>query len=165
MNRNQTFVSDKLAEMLMMQIRNEQNNANIYTTISNYFGSIGLEQCHKWFSHQRQEELEHAQKLIDFSTKAGIELDLTSIDKTDLSDILDPVKLMQKYLDLEISTTDSIRKLCRQALDDNDFVTFHFLNGFIADQLSEENEAQTRLQIFLNTKDWVVADMAVGELD
>ena len=165
MNRNQTFVSDKLAEMLMMQIRNEQNNANIYTTISNYFGSIGLEQCHKWFSHQRQEELEHAQKLIDFSTKAGIELDLTSIDKTDLSDILDPVKLMQKYLDLEISTTDSIRKLCRQALDDNDFVTFHFLNGFIADQLSEENEAQTRLQIFLNTKDWVIADMAVGELD
>ena len=165
MNRNQTFVSDKLAEMLMMQIRHEQNNANIYTTISNYFGSIGLEQCHKWFSHQRQEELEHAQKLIDFSTKAGIELDLTSIDKTDLSDILDPVKLMQKYLDLEISTTDSIRKLCRQALDDNDFVTFHFLNGFIADQLSEENEAQTRLQIFLNTKDWVVADMAVGELD
>lgn len=165
MNRNQTFVSDKLAEMLMMQIRHEQNNANIYATISNYFDSIGLEQCHRWFSHQRQEELEHAQKLIDFSTEAGIELDLTGIDKTDLSDILDPVKLMQKYLDLEISTTDSIRKLCRQALDDNDFVTFHFLNGFIVAQLSEENEAQTRLQIFLNTKDWIVADMAVGELD
>ena len=165
MNRSQTFVSDKLSEMLMMQIKHEQNNANIYCTISNYFGSIGLEQCHKWFTHQRQEELEHAQKLIDFSTAAGIELNFSGIDKTDLSDILDPVKLMQKYLDLEIETTDSIKKLCRQALDDDDFVSFNFLNGFIAAQLSEENEAQTRLQIFLNTKDWIVADMAVGELD
>jgi len=165
MNRNQTFVSDKLTEMLMIQIQHEQNNANIYGTISNYFDSIGLEQCHKWFTHQRQEELEHAQKLIDFSTAAGVELNLIGIDKTDLSEILDPVKLMQKYLDLEIETTDSIRNLCKQSLEDNDFVSFNFLNGFIAAQLSEENEAQTRLQIFLNTKDWIVADMAVGELD
>jgi ferritin len=49
-------------------------------------------------------------------------------------------------------------------LVDSDFISFNFLNDFIKDQLSEENEAQTRLQIFYNTKDWIVADHAIGDL-
>ncbi len=78
--------------------------------------------------------------------------------------MLDPVKLMKHYLDLEIETTESIKLLCKQALVDSDFISFNFLNDFIKDQLSEENEAQTRLQIFYNTKDWIVADHAIGDL-
>ena len=63
-----------------------------------------------------------------------------------------------------LETTESIRLLFKQALVYSDFISFNFLNDFIKDQLSEENEAQTRLQIFLNTKDWIVADIAVGKL-
>ena len=111
-----------------------------------------------------EEELSHAKKIIDFCTNAGVELNFEQIDKIDLSESFDPVKLMTKYLDLEIETTESIRRLCKQALVDSDFISFNFLNDFIKDQLSEENEAQTRLQIFLNAKDWIVADIAVGKL-
>jgi ferritin len=142
----------------------EQTNANIYGVMSNYFDSIGLENCHKWFAHQREEELGHAQKIIDFCTSAGVDLCFESVKAIDLSDMLDPVKLMKHYLDLEIETTESIRLLCKQALVDSDFISFNFLNDFIKDQLSEENEAQTRLQIFYNTKDWIVADHAIGDL-
>ena len=165
MNRKETFVSDALAGLLMIQIKHEQTNANTYGVMSNYFDSIGLNSCHKWFSHQMEEELNHAKKIIDFCTDAGVELSFNQVDKVDLSDSFDPVKLMTKYLDLEIETTESIKVLCKQALVDSDFISFNFLNDFIKDQLSEENEAQTRLQIFLNTKDWVVADIAVGELE
>lgn len=164
MNRKETFVSDALSAMLITQIKHEQTNANTYGIISNYFGSIGLESCHKWFSHQMEEELSHAKKIIDFCTNAGVELNFEQIDKIDLSESFDPVKLMTKYLDLEIETTESIRRLCKQALVDSDFISFNFLNDFIKDQLSEESEAQTRLQIFLNAKDWIVADIAVGKL-
>ncbi len=73
MNREQTFVSDALSKMLIKQIMHEQTNANIYGVMSNYFDSIGLENCHKWFVHQREEELGHAQKIIDFCTSAGVE--------------------------------------------------------------------------------------------
>lgn len=164
MNREQTFISDALSKMLIKQIMHEQTNANIYGVMSNYFDSIGLEKCHKWFAHQREEELGHAQKIIDFCTSAGVDLYFESVKAIDLSDMLDPVKLMKHYLDLEIETTESIRLLCKQALVDSDFISFNFLNDFIKDQLSEENEAQTRLQIFYNTKDWVVADRTVGNL-
>ena len=164
MNREQTFVSDALSKMLIKQIMHEQTNANIYGVMSNYFDSIGLENCHKWFTHQREEELGHAQKIIDFCTSAGVDLCFESVKAIDLSDMLDPVKLMKHYLDLEIETTESIKLLCKQALVDSDFISFNFLNDFIKDQLSEENEAHTRLQIFYNTKDWIVADHAVGDL-
>ena len=164
MNREQTFVSYALSKMLIKQIMHEQTNANIYGVMSNYFDSIGLENCHKWFVHQREEELGHAQKIIDFCTSAGVDLCFESVKAIDLSDMLDPVKLIKHYLDLEIETTESIRLLCKQALVDSDFISFNFLNDFIKDQLSEENEAQTRLQIFYNTKDWIVADHAIGDL-
>lgn len=164
MNREQTFVSDALSKMLIKQIMHEQTNANIYGVMSNYFESIGLENCHKWFDHQREEELGHAQKIIDFCTSAGVDLCFESVKAIDLSDMLDPVKLMKHYLDLEIETTESIKLLCKQALVDSDFISFNFLNDFIKDQLSEENEAQTRLQIFYNTKDWIAADNAIGDL-
>ena len=164
MNREQTFVSDALSKMLIKQIMHEQTNANIYGVMSNYFDSIGLESCHKWFVHQREEELGHAQKIIDYCTSAGVDLCFESVKAVDLSDMLDPVKLMKHYLDLEIETTESIRLLCKQSLVDSDFISFNFLNDFIKDQLSEENEAQTRLQIFYNTKDWITADRSVGNL-
>ena len=56
MDRKETFVSDELATMLMLQISHEQKNANLYAAISNYFDSIGLEGCHQWFKHQTEEE-------------------------------------------------------------------------------------------------------------
>ena len=164
MNREQTFVSDALSKMLIKQIMHEQTNANIYGVMSNYFDSNGLENCHKWFVHQREEELGHAQKIIDYCTSAGVDLCFESVKAVDLSDMLDPVKLMKHYLDLEIETTESIRLLCKQSLVDSDFISFNFLNDFIKDQLSEESEAQTRLQIFYNTKDWITADRSVGNL-
>ena len=162
MSRQQTFMSDELSVLFMKQIAHEQLNANIYVTMSNYFGSIGLVNCHKWFSAQTKEELEHAEILYNFLTEAGVEICLEPIDKPDLPN--ESVELMKKYLETEIGTTESIKELAKQALLDNDFISFKFLNNFIYRQLAEESEAQTRLQIFLNTNDIMLADHAVGDL-
>lgn len=163
MNRKETFVSDELASMLMTQISHEQKNANLYAAISNYFDSIGLEGCHAWFKNQTEEEIYHAQLLIDYCTEAGVELALTSVPAIEIKK-KDPKSIMQLYLDTEIETTESIKKLCSQALKDCDFISLKFLEDFIHEQLSEENEAQTRLNIFLNTNDIIIADHVVSDL-
>lgn len=130
MNREQTFVSDALSKMLIKQIMHEQTNANIYGVMSNYFDSIGLE-LSQMVRTPKEEELGHAQKIIDYCTSAGVDLCFESVKAVDLSDMLDPVKLMKHYLDLEIETTESIRLLCKQSLVDSDFISFNFLNDFI----------------------------------
>ena len=84
MDRKETFVSDELATMLMLQISHEQKNANLYAAISNYFDSIGLEGCHQWFKHQTEEETSHASMLIDYCTEAGVELDIQEVPKPEL---------------------------------------------------------------------------------
>lgn len=163
MDRNQTFMSDELASLFMKQIAHEQLNSNIYVTMANYFNTVGLENCYKWFQNQAKEELEHAELLYNFVTDAGIDIELEPIDKPNLT--LEPVALMDSYLETEIGTTDAIKVLTKQALSDNDFISFKFLTDFIYRQLAEESEAQTRRQIFLNTKDLIVADLAVGDLN
>ena len=164
MDRKETFVSDELATMLMLQISHEQKNANLYAAISNYFGSIGLEGCHQWFKHQTEEETLHASMLIDYCTEAGVELDIQAVTKPELKR-KEPKAIMELYLATEIETTESIKRLCSQALKDCDYISFKFLSDFIHEQLSEENEAQTRLNIFANTNDIILADYAVGELN
>ena len=164
MDRKETFVSDELATMLMIQISHEQKNANLYASISNYFDSIGLEGCHQWFKHQTGEETSHASMLIDYCTEAGVELDIQEVPKPELKK-KEPKAIMELYLSTEIETTESIKRLCSQALKDCDYISFKFLSGFIHEQLSEENEAQTRLNIFANTNDIILADHAVGELN
>lgn len=162
MDRKKTFISDQLGFMMIKQISHEQKNANIYAAMSNYFDSIGLNNTHKWFKDQTEEEISHAKLIIDFLTEAGFDLEFESVDAVKLE--LEPVSLMQLYLDTEIGTTESIKKLAEQALLDCDFISFKFLNDFIHNQLAEENEAQTRLQIFLTTKDLIIADDALGDL-
>ncbi len=164
MDRKETFVSDELATMLMLQISHEQKNANLYAAISNYFDSIGLEGCHQWFKHQTEEETSHASMLIDYCTEAGVELDIQEVPKPELKK-KEPKAIMELYLSTEIETTESIKRLCSQALKDCDYISFKFLSDFIHEQLSEENEAQTRLNIFANTNDIILADHSVGELN
>ena len=164
MDRKETFVSDELATMLMLQISHEQKNANLYAAISNYFGSIGLEGCHQWIKHQTEEETSHASMLIDYCTKAGVELDIQEVPKPELKK-KEPKAIMELYLSTEIETTESIKRLCSQALKDCDYISFKFLSNFINEQLFEESEAQTRLNIFANTNDIILADHAVGELN
>ena len=166
MDRKITFLSDKLSSMLISQIVHEQSNANLYIAISNYFNGIGLNQCFKWFEHQAEEEIHHAKQVTDFLISSGCEdLCPEAVPATELPKEQTPISMMNAYVEREISTTKLIQSMCDQSLEDHDYISFKFLTDFISQQLAEEDESHTRLQIFLTTKDNIVADLAVGELD
>ena len=162
MNRRETFLSDKLTEMINKQIGHELFNSNNYGILYNHFDAIGLLGCKDWFKNQYEEELEHAKLFSNFLTEAGAELNIPQIEQPKL-DLGSLKVIMNQYLDLEIKTTESIRSLCIQAREDNDFISIKFLGDMIYKQLNEENEAQTRLQISLTTPDLIIADMAIRQ--
>lgn len=166
MDRKITFLSDKLTSMMISQIAHEQSNSNLYVALSNYFNGIGLNKCFEWFKHQAEEETNHAKQVVDFLITAGCEdLCPEAVPVTELPSEQTPISMMNAYVEREIDTTKLISKMCDQALEDHDYISFKFLNDFVSQQLAEEDEAHTRLQIFLTTKDNIVADTVVGELD
>lgn len=167
--RRESYLSDEVAQMLIMQIKNELNNHYLYLNfavwydINSYFGQAA------YFYHRAGEEKDHAQWIMDYLNQADY---LYAIPPTDAEHIdiykgQDPFSfataehVMDPHaitLDREIQTTRAINMIKCKTVEVHDYITDHWLRQLLLEQAEEESLSHTALDIFGHTKDILIVD-------
>jgi len=138
----------KIEEALNRQINQEMAAAYSYLAASAWFDENNFDGFSKWMELQRQEELEHAGKLIDYLHDRGGRLSLEAVEKPN-AEYGSVMEVFQGALRNEENNTRSIHALYKLATEENDYPTQSFLKWFIDEQVEEErtmNDAIGMLQ-------------------
>lgn len=137
-----TMLSEKMQEALNNQVNAEMWSAYFYLSMSCHFAHEGLNGVANWYKVQFQEEQAHALKLMDYLLSRDCNVNLQAIEKV-------PVEwpsLLDAFSDTllhEKKVTSLINSLYATAEDERDFATREMLNGFISEQVEEEDNVRS----------------------
>lgn len=140
-------LTKKLTKAFNDQINAEMWSSNLYLSMAVYFMDMGLDGCAHWMKKQSEEELEHANKLIDYGVKRGGKIVIGSIDAVP-SEWESPLAVFEQVYKHECHVSELIDKLMDVAIAENDKATQEFLRWFITEQVEEEESAKSILDKF-----------------
>ena len=140
-------MTKKLSDAFNKQIQAEMWSSNLYLSMAIYFMDMGLEGCANWMKKQAQEELEHAHKLIDYSSKRGGKARVSQIDEVPF-EWESPQAVFEHVYKHECHVSELIDKLMDLAIAENDKATQEMLRWFVNEQVEEEETAKGILDKF-----------------
>jgi len=130
-------LAKEIETALNKQINHEMAAAYNYLAMAGWFELHNLDGFASWMKTQRQEELDHAQRLYDYLMDRGGTLDLAAVDKPRAS-FNSTLDVFRTALKQEQANTQSIHELYKLATDTNDYSTQSCLKWFIDEQVEEE---------------------------
>ena len=130
-------LSDTMTAAINDQIKAEFDSAYIYLAMSAYFEDAGLAGMAHWMKKQYKEEVEHAEKFIDYLYQRGARVIIPEIarPKESYNDALDVFKTAYNH---EQYVTSRIYKLVDMAVAEKDYATQSMLKWFVDEQMEEE---------------------------
>lgn len=140
-------MTKKLSDAFNQQIQAEMWSSNLYLSMAVYFMDMGLEGCANWMKKQAQEELEHAHKLIDYSSKRGGKARVSQIDEVPF-EWESPQAVFEHVYKHECHVSQLIDNLMDLAISENDKATQEMLRWFVSEQVEEEETAKGILDKF-----------------
>lgn len=140
-------MTKKLSDAFNKQIQAEMWSSNLYLSMAIYFMDMGLEGCANWMKKQAQEELEHAHKLIDYSSKRGGKARVSQIDEVPF-EWESPQAVFEHVYKHECHVSELIDNLMDLAIAENDKATQEMLRWFVSEQVEEEETAKGILDKF-----------------
>ncbi len=140
-------LTKKLSDAFNEQIKAEMWSSNLYLSMAIYFMDAGLEGCANWMKKQAAEELEHAHKLIDYSSQRGGKAVVSQIDAVP-GEWEGPQAVFEQVYKHECHVSELIDKLMDIAISENDKATQDFLWWFVKEQVEEEDTAKKILDKF-----------------
>lgn len=131
-------LSDTMAAAINDQIKAEFDSAYIYLAMSAYFEDAGLAGMAHWMKKQYKEEVEHAEKFIDYLYERGARVIVPEIakPKETYNDALDVFRTAYNH---EQYVTSRIYKLVDMAVAEKDYATQSMLKWFVDEQVEEED--------------------------
>jgi ferritin len=132
------MIAKKMVDALNAQINKELNSAYIYLGMVDYFVSENYDGMASWMKAQAHEELEHAEKLINFVQERSGKVDYPAIEKV-TNKYKSPLAAFKAGLEHEKFISASIHELYELALAEKDYGTQEMLRWFISEQVEEES--------------------------
>ena len=131
-------ISDAMTAAINDQIKAEFDSAYIYLAMSAYLENAGLAGMAHWMKKQYKEEVEHAEKFIDYLYERGARVIVPDIakPKETYSDALEVFKTAYAH---EQYVTSRIYKLVDMASDEKDYATLSMLKWYVDEQMEEED--------------------------
>ena len=131
-------LSDSMTAAINDQIKAEFDSAYIYLAMSAYFEDAGLAGMAHWMKKQYKEEVEHAEKFIDYLYERGARVVIPEIarPKESYNDALDVFRTAYNH---EQYVTSRIYKLVDMAVAEKDYATQSMLKWFVDEQMEEED--------------------------
>ncbi|MBQ7170437.1 MAG: ferritin [Synergistaceae bacterium] len=131
-------LSDSMTAAINDQIKAEFDSAYIYLAMSAYFEDAGLAGMSHWMRKQYKEEVEHAEKFIDYLYERGARVIIPEIarPKESYNDALDVFRTAYNH---EQYVTSRIYKLVEMAEAEKDYATLSMLKWFVDEQVEEED--------------------------
>ena len=141
------MLKENVVALLNDQINKEFYSAYLYLDIANYYTDQDLDGFANWYTIQAQEERDHALLFLRYLQSNGEKVTLEAIDKPAevLATHLDPLLAGAKH---ERYETERIHTIYEAAYDARDFRTMQFLDWFVKEQLEEEENADSLVNIY-----------------
>jgi ferritin len=127
----------KMVEAINTQLNFEIESAHVYLAMQNYFAAKALKGFEHWFQVQFREELEHAQKFMDYLNDRGERVEIRGFEnpKNEFESVLE---ILEISLNHEKEVTRRINNLMKMAIEISDYATISLLNWYIDEQVEEE---------------------------
>ena len=138
------MLSETLTNNLNEQINLEFYSANMYLQMSTWCSHKGFDGCAEFLKQHADEERSHMEKLFNYVHETGglPILGAIAAAPTSWESVQDVFKATHQH---EQKITESINILVKQALEEEDFSTFNFLQWYVAEQHEEEHLFQSIL--------------------
>ena len=164
-------LSDTLLASLTKQAACEIFNSNAYLQIAHFWDGLNYDGIAKYYRCEAETERKHALSIMDFITRRGrfavvkdIMIDWPETERPEtlaaFKEIIDSAmeaaktgdataygakffSLFKLAYDLECQNTINFNTLARQALDEDDHVTYTFLGWYLEEQGKAEDETDT----------------------
>ena len=135
-------LSDAMVSAINDQIKAELDSAYIYLAMSAYFKAEGLDGMAHWMKKQYAEEVEHADKFIDYLYERGARVIIPDVarPKESYADALDVFRTAYEH---EQYVTSRIYKLVDLAVSEKDYATQSMLQWYVDEQMEEEDNASS----------------------
>lgn len=131
-------MSDKMVEAINDQIKAEFDSAYIYLAMSAWFKDQGLDGMAHWMRKQYKEEVEHAEKFIDYLYERGARVVIPEMAKPK-ADYKSALEAFETSYEHEQYVTGRIYKLMDQAVAEKDYATQSLLKWYVDEQVEEED--------------------------
>jgi len=119
------------------QITLEFASAYTYLAMAAYFSEASLNGFAAWMRFQYQEELAHAERLLDFLLDNGGNVKLDAIPRPETA-FENPLAVMQSALEHEQTVTAAVHDLYELAIKEKAHASEMELQWFITEQVEEE---------------------------
>ena len=135
-------ISDSMVSAINDQIKAEYDSAYIYLAMSAYFKSAGLDGMAHWMQKQYREEVEHAEKFIDYLYERGARVIIPDVakPKDNYADALEAFRTAYAH---EQYVTSRIYKLVDLAVSEKDYATQSMLQWYVDEQMEEEDNTSS----------------------
>ncbi|MGH2348056.1 MAG: ferritin [bacterium] len=146
------LISEKINAAINEQIGREFGASLQYVAIAGYFDAENLPQLASYFHKQADEEREHALKFVRFIADTGgrVAVPAVSAAKSQFSSAEEAVKLS---LEWEEKVTQQIYDLVNLAAKEGNWITHHFLQWYVDEQLEEVSSMDLLLDTVRRAKD------------
>ena len=127
------------------QVNNELYSAYMYLGLATWFDTLALTGFSSWMQAQCIEELQHAQKLMQFLSDQDATIALKEIKAPPVS-FDDPLAALETALQAEQDNTEQINDIYELAVRQQDHATEVMMQWFIQEQVEEERSARTLIE-------------------
>ena len=131
-------ISEAMTAAINEQIKAEYDSAYIYLAMSAYLKDAGLDGMSHWMRKQHKEEIEHAEKFIDYLYERGARVIIPEIAKPK-ENYADAIEAFRTAYAHEQYVTSRIYKLVDLAVEEKDYATQSMLKWFVDEQMEEED--------------------------
>jgi len=136
----------KVETALNRQITHELEAWHVYLSISAYFETKTLKGMASWMKKQADEEMSHAMKLFAYINERGGTVTLEAL-AAPAAKLTTPLSAFEAALAHEKRNTAFIEELADVAAAEKDKATVSYLKWFIDEQVEEEDDARTNVEL------------------
>lgn len=156
-------MDDNVTGLLQAQMNRERYNSQVYQYIAAQFQNQAFDGFAKFFRHQAQEEMGHAQMFIDFLVSKRIAPVFASINAISFGDV-NPATLAERTYGLEQSTTSFLNSMYGSAEDENEYQVCALLDKLLVEQIEEETWSYDLFDLLSKSdyNGWILLDKEYG---
>jgi len=140
-------LSEGIEDILNVQIKVEAHASALYLSMSAWCNDQGLDNAAGFFARQSDEERAHMLKLFNYISNRGgraISPEVTNIPR----DFESFRGIFEQTLEQEMFVTEQFNEIADRCMKAKDYVTFNFVQWFLAEQMEEEYVARRILELF-----------------
>lgn len=159
------MIKKEILDMINEQIKLEYESAFIYKKMSLMLSARGWAGLSLWMHKQYQEEIQHAEEMIEFVLSRGENPELSDIKMPVLS-LKSVIDFFQKSYEHECLVSDRINKIVAASIEYQEYATENFFRKFVDEQVEEEATVSgilDRMKIAKDESSFLFLDAELGK--